>query len=37
MLITIKIRKDSYRIIKRLSLYAKSGLKIVLGFYKDDL
>ena len=37
MLVAIKIRKVSYRIARRLSLYVKSGLKVVLGFYKDDL
>ena len=37
MLAAIKIRKDSYRIARRLSLYAKSSLGVVLSFYKDDL
>ena len=37
MLVAIKIKKDSYRIARRLSLHAKSGLKTVLGLYKNDL
>ena len=36
MSVTIKIRKDSYRIARRLSLYVKSGLEVVLNLYKDD-
>ena len=36
MLAAVKIKKDSYRIAKRLSLYAKSGLEVVLSLYKDD-
>ena len=36
MLVAVKIRKDSYRIARRLSLYAESGLGVVLGFYRDD-
>ena len=37
MLVAIKIRKNNYRITRRLSLHAKSGLGVVLSFYKDDL
>ena len=37
MLVAVKIRKDNYRIARRLSLYVKSDLEAVLSFYKDDL
>ena len=36
MLAAVKIRKDNYRIAKRLSLYVKSGLEVVLSLYKND-
>ena len=37
MLVVVKIRKDSYRIARRLSLYAESGSGAVLNLYRDDL
>ena len=37
MLAAVKIRKNSYRIARRLNLHAKSGLKTVLNLHKDDL
>ena len=37
MLAAVKIKKDSYRIAKKLSLYAKSDLEVVLSFYRNDL
>ena len=37
MLAAVKIRKDNYRITKKLSFYAESNLGVVLGLYKNDL